>query len=183
MKPVRTLVSAVVLGATLGLAVPASAEAPFGNQTDMEMATSLWALMEYKGLAGDHAVMTRPYKGIQPHGMILELIEMPVTLHGQSGPLIVKRNYGGDGIDIDDVINDPKRYLQAVTIMLKREAGYDAENGDWFYVKYDARGNVMKNPKGMSLAGRVAKGMQTGCIACHKTAEGGDFVFNHDRYK
>ncbi len=183
MKPLRTLLSALVLGSSLGLAVPASAEAPFGDEADMKLATSLWALMEYKGLAGEGAVMTRPYKGMQPHGMILELIEMPVSLHGYTGPLVVKRNYGGDGISVDDVINDPEQYLQAVTVMLKREQGYDAENGNWFYVKYDARGNVMKNPKGMPLAGRVAKGMQTGCIACHQAAEGGDFVFNHDRYK
>ncbi|GAA0793202.1 cytochrome P460 family protein [Marinobacterium sediminicola] len=183
MKPLRKLISALVLGSSLGLAMPSLAEAPFGNKDDLELATSLWALMEYKGLAGDNAVMTRPYKGMPPHGMILELIETPVKLHGQSGPLIVKRNYGGDGISVDDVINDPARYLQAVTIMLKREAGYDADNGDWFYVKYDARGNVMKNPKGIALAGRVAKGMPTGCIACHQAAEGSDFVFNHDRYK
>ncbi|MBA4503687.1 hypothetical protein [Marinobacterium marinum] len=183
MKPVRTLLTALILGGSIGLAVPASAEMAFGNRADTELATSLWALMEYKGLVGEGAVMTRPYKGMPPHGMILELIEMPVSLQGHTGPLIVKRNYGGDGISVDDVINDPGRYLQAVTVMLKREPGYDPDNHDWFYVKYDARGRVMKNPKGVPLAGRVAKGMQTGCIACHGTASGDDFVFNHDRYK
>jgi len=35
----------------------------------------------------------------------------------------------------------------------------------------------------MKLAGRVAKGAPTGCIACHKAAPGGDYIFNHDRYK
>ena len=38
----------------------------------------------------------------------------------------------------------------------------------------------MKNPKGMSLAGRVAKGMPAGCIACHSNAGGGDFLFIND---
>jgi hypothetical protein len=49
-------------------------------------------------------------------------------------------------------------------------------------VFFAADGSVLKNPKGMSLAGRVAKGMPQGCIACHTGAPGGDMVFNHDRY-
>ena len=43
-------------------------------------------------------------------------------------------------------------------------------------------GSLDQNPKGIPLAGRVAKGMDQGCIACHKAAPGGDYVFNHDRY-
>lgn len=34
----------------------------------------------------------------------------------------------------------------------------------------------------MALAGRVAKGADQGCIACHQTAEGGDYVYTHDRF-
>ncbi len=30
------------------------------------------------------------------------------------------------------------------------------------------------NPKGMKLAGRVAKGMDQGCIACHRSVGGDD---------
>jgi len=33
----------------------------------------------------------------------------------------------------------------------------------------------------MELAGRIAKGMNKGCIACHSAAPGGDMVFNFDR--
>ncbi|WP_255611473.1 hypothetical protein [Marinobacterium arenosum] len=173
------LVAGVGLTAFGGLA----SAAPFGDEASVKLANDLWALMVDKNLAGDNAIITRPYKGMPPHGMILELLELPVTLDGVTGDLVVKRNYGGDGLSIDDVINDPNKYLQAVTIMLKRESGYDAENQDWFYVKYGPDGSILTNPKGAKLAGRVAKGMPTGCIACHKAAPGGDFVFNHDRYK
>lgn len=161
----------------------AIAQAPFGDDDSVSYANDLWGLMVKHRLAGEDAMMTRPYTGMPPHGMILELIEKSVTLRGATGTLIVKRNYGGDGLTIDDVINDPDKYLKAVTVMFKREAGYDTENMDWFYVKYAPDGSVLTNPKGVSLAGRVAKGMPTGCIACHRGAAGGDFVFNHDRYK
>jgi hypothetical protein len=32
----------------------------------------------------------------------------------------------------------------------------------------------------MSLAGRVAKGMDMGCIACHKGAKDNDYLFFND---
>jgi hypothetical protein len=38
----------------------------------------------------------------------------------------------------------------------------------------------MKNPKGMQLAGRVAKDMKGGCISCHLSAEGGDYLYFND---
>jgi hypothetical protein len=66
--------------------------------------------------------------------------------------------------------------------MFKRK-GYDGDNKDWFWVKFKPDGSLHKNPKGMQLAGKVAKGMPKGCIACHKAAPGGDYVYNFDRIK
>jgi hypothetical protein len=34
-----------------------------------------------------------------------------------------------------------------------------------------------KNPKGMALAGKIAKGSDAGCIACHVGADGDDYLF------
>ncbi|MGH1460512.1 MAG: cytochrome P460 family protein [Neptuniibacter sp.] len=170
----------------LSLLIPLQANSEtmaFGDKESVTYAQHLWAFMERKHLVGVNPIITRPYKGMPPHGMILELLEVPVTFKGSTGNLIVKRNYGGNGLSIDDVINDPEKYLKAVTIMFKRDDNYDPENKNWFYVKYDANGDILSNPKGMLLTGRVAKGMPTGCIACHAAAEGGDFVFNHNRYK
>ena len=66
--------------------------------------------------------------------------------------------------------------------MYKREAGYDPEDGDWFWAKYNPDDTVQKNPAGVALAGRVAKGAPHGCIACHSEAPGGDLIFTHDRF-
>jgi hypothetical protein len=62
--------------------------------------------------------------------------------------------------------------------MFRREAGYDPDNNDWFWVKYTPDGGLHTNPKGMKLAGRVAKGMPQGCLACHGARKGTDYQFN-----
>ena len=50
----------------------------------------------------------------------------------------------------------------------------------WFWAKYKKDGSIDKNPKGAKLAGRVAKGKDAGCIACHQGAPGEDMVFAFD---
>lgn len=79
----------------------------------------------------------------------------------------------------DEVLRNPDGHLGAHTIMFRREAGYDPENLDWFWARYNPDGSIAQNPKGMSLAGQVAKGSDVGCIACHQGAEG-DQVFTSD---
>lgn len=63
-----------------------------------------------------------------------------------------------------------------------RVKGYDPENKNWFWAKFKPDGTLHTNPKKMKLAGKVAKGMNKGCIACHRSAPGGDYVFNSDRF-
>ncbi|MCG8344894.1 MAG: hypothetical protein MI685_07000 [Chlorobiales bacterium] len=159
-------------------------EQPFGGDEDVAFADALWKEMEKSNLVGQSRIVdSEPYKGAPPHGMILDVSEQKITVNGIEGDLVVKRNYGGDGLTVEDVKNDPAKYLEAVTIMFKREDGYDDENRNWFYVKYGSDGTILTNPKGALLAGRVAKGAPTGCIACHKSAPGGDYLFIHDRFK
>ena len=145
---------------------------PFGGPDDMKMAERLWRDMSnytswspYPGLAG-----WQP--GKSPHGKVLKYYINSIAVRNPDAPgngsVIIKENYGMEG--------GP---LMAVTVM-KKVRGYDADNADWFWVKYGPDGTVMKNPKGMSLAGRVAKGMPAGCIACHSNAGGGDFLFIND---
>ncbi len=171
----------ILLGCVLGMAGTAVA-APFGGAADVGYAGKLWAAMEQGGLVGKGAIMSAPYIGVHPHGAILDTIDAKATVDGEANVVIIKRNYGGKGVSKQAVANDPAKWLKAVTVMYKR-TGYDASDKDWFWVKYAPNGMVLKNPKGMSLAGMVAKGKPKGCIACHKAAPGGDFVFNHDRYK
>ena len=96
--------------------------------------------------------------------------------------VIVKRNYGGAGVSLENVAKDRAKYLKAVTVMAKREKGYDPKNMDWFWVKYKADGTLHKNPKGVLLAGLIDKTQKRkGCIACHNSASGNDLVFKHNK--
>jgi hypothetical protein len=173
MIPTVVIVGAM-LSATLAIA------APFGGSDDVAYSKQLWKVLTESAYVGKHAINGTPYTGQPPHGAILDTIDGEVTVSGNKGAVIVKRNYGGEGVSKETVANNPDEYLKAVTVMFKR-SGYDPENKDWFWAKYKPDGSLHTNPKGMMLAGKVAKGMPQGCIACHQSAAGGDFVFNNDR--
>ena len=160
----------------------ANAQEPFGGQDSIDYAGDLWQALTAAHLVGGDRLVSKPYQGQHPHGAVLDTIDSTLTVGGHTGVVIVKNNYGGDDVSIPNVANDPDKYLGAVTVMFRREAGYDPDNKDWFWAKYKPAGSLDKNPAGMSLAGRVAKGKPKGCIACHTAAPGGDMVFNHDRY-
>jgi hypothetical protein len=147
---------------------------PFGNPEDIDYARQLWAKIEEKGL---NSTPSNLYVGGPPHGPVREVLE--AVIDGKR--IIVKRNFGGEGVSVEAVSQNRAAFLKAVTVMAKREAGYDSENGDWFWVKYKPNGNLHTNAKGMKLAGRVAKGMDKGCIACHQSASGNDLVFAHNK--
>ena len=146
---------------------------PFGTKADVDFAKEIWQKISKAGFLGVHGNL---YVGGPPHGKVREVVEGVVD----NKLVIVKSNYGGKGVSIKSVTKDPKKYLKAVTVMVKRD-GYDPEDKDWFWVKYAPDGTVLKNKKGMHLAGRVAKGMPVGCISCHQSASGADFVFSHNK--
>ena len=147
---------------------------PFGNAEDIDYAKQLWLKMEARGLNSTPANL---YVGGPPHGPVREVLE--AVIDGKR--IIVKRNFGGEDVSVEAVSQNRAVFLKAVTVMAKREDGYDAENGNWFWVKYKPNGNLHTNAKGMKLAGRVAKGMDKGCIACHQSASGNDLVFAHNK--
>ncbi len=155
--------------------------APFGEEADVNYSKKLWTALNSAGLVGDHAIMSTPYTGTHPHGAILDALDAKATVDGEEGIVIIKRNYGGEGVSKQAVADNPAMYLKAVTVMYKRK-GYDPDNHDWFWVKYKPDGSLHLNPKGMQLAGMIAKGANAGCIACHTAAPGDDMVYNHDRY-
>jgi hypothetical protein len=143
-------------------------------------AKQLWKVLESSRLVGGNAIHSHAYPGAHPHGAVLTTAEGSVRVGNNVGTAIVKNNYGGDGVSPQAVANDPGKYLAAVTVMFKR-SGYDADNQDWFWVKYLPDGSLDKNPKGMMLAGQIAKGNPSaGCIACHSAAPGGDMIFTRN---
>ncbi len=179
MKTIR-LLGTLGVGLLIGGQAALAQQAPFGGDEDVAYAEALWSALQEANLVGEGRTMSAPYTGQHPHGAILDTIDGEVTVDGTTGPVIVKRNYGGEGASKETVWNAPDDYLGAVTVMFKRE-GYDPDNSDWFWVKYLPSGELDSNPAGVPLAGRVAKGMDQGCIACHAGAPGGDMVFGHDR--
>lgn len=148
--------------------------APFGGAHDVDFALTLWDTMTEARLVGEGRIVSRPFEGSEPHGAIQEVVATTIEMEGRSGRLLVKQNHVGEGADRDSVYENPEQWLDAVTIMFKREDGYDSDNQDWFWAKYLPDGTLDQNPAGVQLAGRVAKGMDAGCIACHTAAGGAD---------
>ena len=175
MKHFAKVMLAGVAVAATGLVQAADESKPyFGGKGDVAFAKSLWQSMSANQLVGANAINVYPFKGNQPHGAIQQVTDATISVNRRIGRVIVKRNHGGEGADIKSVYSDPQKHLKAVTVMFKREAGYDTENLNWFWAKYTPAGEIDKNPKGALLAGRVAKGGSVGCIACHKALGGKD---------
>lgn len=59
-----------------------------------------------------------------------------------------------------------------VAVMIKREAGYDPEFGDWQYGYFNAKGNVIVEGKGSKPAIRSL------CSDCHKNISERDHIFS-----
>jgi hypothetical protein len=166
-------------GCVTNTAVTIESIVPFGSDVDVAYSQDLWKVLLKAKLVGPESIRSLPYEGQEPHGVILEQLSTHIKIKGYTGKVYVKSNYMGDGITRSKVVNDPSSYIKAVTVMFKRQKGYDPDNQNWFWVKYKPDGSLHANPKGMLLAGRVAKGMKKGCITCHITAAGGDYLFNN----
>ena len=76
------------------------------------------------------------------------------------GTMVVKESFKNDAGE--------KGKLTGITVMSKREAGYDPENGDWEYL------NVKPNLK-VSAQGRLSL-----CVSCHSASDN-DYVFTSSR--
>ncbi len=178
----KTIFATTALALSLGFgATGAMAQmAPFGSDDDKAYAAMIWDAMTAQHYVGENQIRSLPYEGTPPHGAMLETFYGHATINGHTGAMIVKRNYGPAEVDADTILANPGKHLGAITVMFKREKGFDPEDQDWFWAKFLPDGSLDKNAKGMSLAGKVAKGMDKGCIACHSGAGGDDFIFTTD---
>ncbi len=170
--PIKVLATTVSMIALAGI----SAQVPFGTTEHQAYGDDLWEKLTELKLAGSDSIMSKPYEGTDPHGMVLVTLESTIEVNGDEGAVIIKRNYGGTGVSIEAVSNDPEQYLMATTVMFKRD-GFDPQNNDWFWAKYLPDGSYDKSPDGQALAGSP-----TGCISCHNQAPGNDMVYLHDRH-
>lgn len=165
----------LIFASALSLAMSAAVAQDFGGQEDQDYAGQLWQEMQDRNLAGEGAVQAFPYPGTDSRGMMLETFYTDATIGDHTGALVIKRNYGPQGVTVDQVLGSPGDHLAAVTIMFRRAEGYAPDAGNWFWAKYLPDGSLDQTPEGTPIAGRAQ-----GCISCHSSADGGDHLFTTD---
>ncbi len=156
-----------------------------GSDEDIAYAHQLWQRLITAQIVGPEVKPLKPFfGGARPHGMILEVTHQSLDVAGYKGFLVLKKNYNGEGVSVENVKNDRKKYLSSITVMFQREKGYDPDNLNWFWAKYQPDGSlsIKETPKGtLLLAGRLIKGKDAasnkGCLYCHSSAGGGDYIF------
>jgi hypothetical protein len=187
MKKITTLLLAGAFA--VAAASGASAQSPpFGGPDDLDFANKLWAAMADARLVGPNALKTTTYQGgTGLHTTTLTALQGMVSVGDNSGLAIVKNNFrGAEGKDVTDadIIERPQEFGGPVTVMYQR-AGYDPDNQNWFWAVFRPNGEVVVNPRGMTMAGRIVGGgalpdAPFNCVACHQGAPGDDMVFLHD---
>lgn len=173
--PTATILALFILAGLTQFPSTVSSAPPFGNPEDVNDSKILWKALTDAQLVGNQSIIAMPYTGTV-HKTILITLDSAIQVGGHTGAVIVKKMYQGPEVNVQKVFNDPATDLKIVAVMYKREKGYDPDNQDWFYSKYNPDGSPQKNKKGMLMTGRVAK-----CIGCHQSAPGGDYVFSYDR--
>jgi hypothetical protein len=79
------------------------------------------------------------------------------------GTILVREDYDGN------------RKRTAINVMY-RVKDFDKEHGNWYWLKYQENGSIVRDENGKAVAGKV-----TSCIECHAKAGANDFVFSNDR--
>ena len=160
----------------------------FGTKQDITYAGIIWRTMEAERLVGKNEIKLKPFfGGARPHGMVLELAYKNIKVNNHDGFIVVKKNYDGMDVTVESVKSNRSKYLSSITIMYQRESGYDEDNQNWFWVKYNPDGSLFQKKfegKIMQMAGRIWKGetidQNKGCLYCHRSAGGGDYIFYPD---
>jgi hypothetical protein len=150
--------------------IAASADTKSGTPADDAYAAKLWSYMSKNKLVGAGRMRSFPFVGSRPHGSIQEVITTDATVDGRNGRLIVKHNYGAKEKLTPKTVYaaDQAKNYGALTVMFRREKGYDPANNDWFWAEYNPDGSVIKH-EGTNLSGRSQF-----CIGCHIPLGGND---------
>lgn len=89
--------------------------------------------------------------------------EEPRFMSYSPGTVVLKENFAASSGTPDAPLS--------VTMMIKREPGYDPENGDWEYVQFDKNGQVMLRGNAKDPAVNQA------CASCHINIADRDYIF------
>ncbi len=173
--PAVIILSFFIFAGLMQSASKVSSAPPFGGPEDVQDSEQLWKALTDARLVGNQSITAMPYKG-SVHKTILISLDSTLRLGDHTGTVIVKKMFQGPEVSVQRVFNNPTTDLKVVAVMYKREKGYDPDNQDWFYTKYNPDGSPQKNKKGMLITGRAAI-----CIGCHQSAPGDDYVYSYDR--
>lgn len=186
MRMTKSIIAISIIGL---MALSASAcgddggddDLPFGNPDEVTEAESLFTTIsgeEYDDAANQNGWaafpgVTNPTTSGAPHGNGFAAIFANQTFLDSAdqakpdvGSVLVKHNLTADDITAID----------SITIMVKKESGFDPDNLDWFWTKMDPQGNVQQNGDGVDLAGRIGVQGGGGCIGCHNSMASDDYI-------
>jgi hypothetical protein len=154
---VLALLLLIALTGYVSAAQPLSGDKP--PETDGK---AIIAFLQESGYQGWQLWPGKPkfYPGRFPHGSLLTTYVSKGAyraVRGKAGSIptgefVVKENY------------TPDKQLIAITVMYK-QAGYNAEGGDWFWLKALPDGTIQEE-------GKVG-----GCIGCHAAVKNNDWLF------
>jgi len=147
------------------------------TQKQLDDATIL-ALRQDTSILGDpfHAFSTDTFTTKHKLRDLFENISADETI--AVGTIMVRRAYYYPWLhhERDSLIN--------TVVMVKREAGFYPEGGDWEYldIKYNENTNYLVHPNGMLIesSDNIIRGKITKCANCHAGA-GSKFVFHRDK--
>lgn len=107
--------------------------------------------------------MTAPVKGTSPHGTVR------IWYSSNLKDLLANTTFTAPegSVSIKEADPDNNGTVDALVVMIKKPAGYDAANGDWYYDVRDTAGTVKSDP---------APGKIQACIDCHKKFSGTDYL-------
>lgn len=118
---------------------------------------------DYKTSPAFFTTMATGVKGTSPHGT------SRIWYSSNAKDVITKASFtvpeGTTSIKEFDMDGDGK--LDGLAVMIKKPAGYDAANGDWYYDMRSIDGTVMPDPP----AGKIAM-----CIGCHEGFKAKDYL-------
>jgi len=132
-------------------------------------------------LSGDTAIVGDPFNAFSTDTLttkhkLRDLFEnISLDSHIAVGTIMARKAYyyPWKNHERDSLIN--------TVVMVKREAGYYPEGGDWEYIdiKYNRNTDYKTNPNGMLVAvnDNIIRGKITKCASCHALA-GSNFVFH-----
>ncbi len=141
---------------------PSAAQHSSGDKHPLAEGKSVIAYLNKSGYQSWPLWPGKPkfYPGRFPHGALLTTYVSKGTYQAvmgkagsiPSGEFIVKENY------------TTEKQLIAISVMYK-QAGYNTEGGDWFWLKYLPDGTIQ------------AEGKVGGCIGCHAAVQSNDWLF------